>query len=85
MLKSLFIFFSKSFKTNTQLKLEVIFLAKQIEIFHRTSPKIKTKRTDRLFFSLMKDLLSNWKDRIFIVKPETVIKMHRSDFYSFLK
>jgi hypothetical protein len=75
-----------SFKTNTQLKLlEVIFLAKQKEILHRTSPKIKTKRTDRLFFSLRKDLLSNWKDRIFIVKQETVIKWHRSDFYGFLK
>jgi hypothetical protein len=28
----------------------------------------------------MKDLLSNWKERIFIVKPETVIKWHRTSF-----
>src|ERR1035437_4539821 len=28
----------------------------------------------------MMDLLSNWKERIFIVKPETVIKWHRSAF-----
>jgi hypothetical protein len=28
----------------------------------------------------MKDLLSNWKERIFIVKPETAIKWHRTAF-----
>ena len=28
----------------------------------------------------MKDLLFNWKNRIFIVKPETVIKWYRTEF-----
>jgi putative transposase len=80
MLKSLLLFFRKSFTTNLQLKLEVIFLAKQLEIYQRTDPKLKINRTDRMFFSLMKDLLLNWKVRIFVVEPETVIKWHRSAF-----
>ena len=80
MLKSLFFLFQKSIKTKTQLILENIFLHKQLEIYQRTDPKLKIKQTDRLFFSLMKDILSNWKERIFIVKPDTVIKWHRTAF-----
>jgi hypothetical protein len=68
MIKSLLLFFRKSFKTNLQLKLEVIFLTKQIEILQRTTPQIKTKITDRIFFSVMIKMFSNWKERIFNVK-----------------
>jgi hypothetical protein len=28
----------------------------------------------------IKDLFSNWKEKIFIVKPETVIKRHKTAF-----
>jgi hypothetical protein len=80
MIKSILLFFRKSFTTNLQLKLEVIFLTKQIEILQRTDPKLKFRITDRMFFSLMKDWLSNWKERMFIVKPDTVIKWHRTAF-----
>jgi hypothetical protein len=83
MFKSLLLFFRKSFTTNLQLKLEIILLAKQLEIYQRSDPKLKINRSDRMIFSLMKDLLSNWKERIFIVKPETVIKWHRTAFRIF--
>ena len=83
MFKSLLLFFIKSFTTNLQLKLEIIFLTKQLEIYQRSDPKLKINRSDRMIFSLMKDLLSNWKERIFIVKPETVIKWHRTAFRIF--
>src|ERR1035437_4292212 len=33
----------------------------------------------------MKDLLSNWKERIFIVKPNTIIKWHREGFRIYWK
>jgi hypothetical protein len=33
-----------------------------------------------MFFSLMMEWLSNWKERMFIVKPDTVIKWHRTAF-----
>jgi hypothetical protein len=55
-------------------------LAKQLEIYQRTVPKLKTYRIDRMFFSLIMDLFSNWKARIFIVKPEPVIKWYRTAF-----
>jgi hypothetical protein len=80
MFKSLLLFFLKHFKTNTQLKLENIFLAKQLEIYQRTGPKLKIRITDRIFFNFIKDVFSNWKERLFIVKPATVIKWHRTAF-----
>ena len=33
----------------------------------------------------MMDWLSNWKERIFIVKPDTVIKWHRTEFKIYWK
>jgi len=80
MLKSLYLIIKMSFKTKIQLLLEVAMFAKQLEIYQRTDPKLKINRIDRLFFSLMKDILSNWKERLFIVKPETFIKWHRTAF-----
>src|SRR5674476_100766 len=80
MLKFLYIIIKISFKSKIQLLLEVIMLAKQLEIYQRTDPKLKIKRSDRMFFSLMMDWLSNWKERLFIVKPETVIKWYRTAF-----
>jgi hypothetical protein len=49
----------------------------------RTNPKLKINKSDRLIFSIMKDLLSSWKEKLFIVKPETVIKWHRTAFRSY--
>ena len=80
MLKSLCLIIKLSFKNKIQLLLEIAMLAKQLEIYKRTDPKLKISRIDRMFFSLMMDWLSNWKERLFIVKPGTVIKWHRTAF-----
>jgi putative transposase len=60
-------------------------LTKQLEIYKRTDPKLKISRIDRMFFSLMMDWLSNWKERMFIVKTDTVIKWHREGFRIYWK
>ena len=80
MLKSFLLFFRKLITTKTQLVLENIFLRKQLEIYQRANPKVKIKKTDRLFFKLIKELIINWRKQLFVVKPETVIKWHRSAF-----
>src|ERR1035437_9238651 len=83
MLKSLYLIIKKYFKTKIQLLLEIAMLAKQLEIYQRTDPKLKIHRIDRMFFSLIMDLFSNWKARMFIVKPDTIIKWHRTAFRIF--
>src|SRR5664280_3820693 len=83
MLKSLYLIIKLSFKNKIQLLLEIAMLAKQLEIYQRTDPKLKLKRTDRMFFTFIMYWLYNWKERLFIVKPETVIKWHRTAFRIF--
>src|ERR1035437_4944778 len=85
MLKSFLLFFRRSFTTNLQLKLEVVFLTKQLEIYQRTSNKLNINKSDRLFFSLLKGMLLNWKERLFIVKPDTLIRWHRKGFRIYWK
>ena len=85
MIKSFFVFILTSFKPSAQLQLENLFLRKQLEIFSRSNKRVGFKRGDRVFFSLTKGLLNNWRDNLAIVKPETVIKWHRKGFKLFWK
>jgi hypothetical protein len=77
------IFLLRSFKTNTQLKLEILFLQKQLEIFQRSNHRVKINGGERMFFTIMKGLFQSWKERLVIVKPETLIKWHRLGFRYF--
>jgi hypothetical protein len=43
-------------KTTTQVRLENLFLRKQLEIVTRSSPKCKIKPTDRFFLGFLTDL-----------------------------
>src|SRR3990172_2477156 len=80
MIRSLLLFSLRLFKSQTQLQLEIVFLRKQLEIVSRSSPKLRLKNRDRLFFSVMKDLFCAWKDALLIVQSETVIKWHQQGF-----
>jgi hypothetical protein len=51
-----------------------------LEIYSRSKKRVSIKRSDRVFFSLTKRLLNNWRNNLTIVKPETVIKWHREGF-----
>ena len=85
MIKPIIAFLINLFKSKTQLQLENIFLRKQLEIYSRSNKRSVVKRSDRIFFSLSKGILNNWKDNLVIVKPETVIKWHRKGFKIFWK
>lgn len=80
MLISILYLLRSSFKSKTQLQLENVYLKKQLEILNRSYPKPKIKNSDRLFLIALKTLLCNWKNCLFIVKPETVIQWHKKGF-----
>ncbi len=70
--------FFNLFKSKKALNCENAMLKKELQILRR---KIKTKRItttdkDRIFFILLQ-VITNIKDRISIVKPETVLKWQR--------
>lgn len=68
------------FKSKTQLRLDNVFLRKQLEIVNRSNKKLLIQNRDRFFFILMKRFSSHWKESLVIIKPETVINWHRKGF-----
>jgi hypothetical protein len=84
MIGSLLAFCLSFLRTSTQVRLENLFLRKQLEIVARSSQKQKFKPEDRLFLGLTNGLFDSWRNAAWIVKPGTVIRWHRqsrtSDF-----
>jgi hypothetical protein len=65
------------FKTKRFLIFEIAMLKKEIEILKRKrKKKVNTNCFDRLFFVILHKI-ANIKDRITIVKPETVLQWQR--------
>jgi len=73
-LKILFNASNHSILANVALKHQVLILRAR----HRK--KIKPGIAFILFWVFLKRFLSNWKDYLFIVQPETVIRWHRNLF-----
>ena len=72
------LFFS-IFRSKKSLVCEIAMLRKELQILQR---KVKSKRVittdkDRIFFTLLQ-MIANIKDRISIVKPETVLSWQRN-------
>ena len=85
MLGSLLSFYLSFLRTTTQVRLENLFLRKQLEIAERSSPKLKIKPTDRFFLAFLIDLYNSWREALLVVQPETVIRWHRQSFRVFWK
>ena len=85
MLGSLLSFYLSFLRTTTQVRLENLFLRKQIEILARTSTKPRFRTSDRFFFGTMTGIFDAWKDALLLVKPETIIRWHRQGFKLYWK
>jgi len=85
MLKSLLVLLRSFFKSRIQLQIENACLHKQIEIIMRSNNKVALKRSDKLFFTIVKKIHSNWNKILYVVKPSTVIKWHKLGFKLFWK
>jgi len=66
-----------------QIRLENVFLRKQLEIVTRTFTKLRMRPSDRFFITILTDVYDSWKDALLIVKPETVIRWHKEGFRSY--
>ena len=62
------------------LVLENPALRHQLAVLQRAAPRPRLRRTDRLFWVLLSRLWSGWADAVLLVKPETVIRWHRTGF-----
>src|SRR5450755_4421900 len=69
------------FRPRAALETEIWMLRQQINVLRRTAPKKQTfSSIDRLIFVCLYRLRPGVREALAIVKPETVVKWHRSGF-----
>src|SRR5262249_27238177 len=75
--------FLLALRTRRSLMLENLALRHQLAVLQRSSPRPRLRACDRLFWVLLCRLWSSWADALSLVKPETVIRWHRTGFKLF--
>jgi hypothetical protein len=73
----------RGIKTQRALVLENLALRHQLAVLQRAARRPCLRRSDRLFWVLLSRLWSGWADALSLVKPETVIRWHRTGFKLF--
>ena len=70
-------------RTRTELALENLALRQQLGTLRRSSPRPRLRLTDRAFWVGLSQIWSRWADALVIVKPDTVVRWHRTGFRLF--
>jgi len=68
------------FVSRSRLLAENLALRQQLAVLHRQSKRPQLKNWDRWFWIVLCRFFSGWKSCLIIVKPETVIRWHRTGF-----
>lgn len=67
-------------KTRHQLAIENLALRHQIQVLHRPGKRPRLTRADRGLWVLLTKIWNEWRDCLFVVKPDTVVRWHRMGF-----
>ena len=67
----------------SELVLENLALRHQLAVLQRAAPKPKLKMADRLFWLALRTVFDEWREALFFVQPQTVLKWHRLGFRIF--
>jgi hypothetical protein len=73
------------FRSKPQLVAENALLRQQLMILHRHIKRPVYGKTDRLLLVLLASMVRAWKQALFLVQPETVLRWHREGFRFFWK
>jgi putative transposase len=73
----------RGIRTHRALVLENLALRHQLAVLQRSAPRLRLRRSDRLFWVLLSRLWSGWPDGVSMVQPATVIRWQRSGFKIF--
>jgi hypothetical protein len=71
------------FKSRATLQLENLALRHQLGVLRRSVKRPKLTSADRLLWTWLCEVWSDWQSALVIVKPETVIGWHRKGFRLF--
>jgi putative transposase len=70
-------------RTRANLAIENLALRHQLAVLRRRRPRPPLAWTDRLFWIALSRTWSRWRDALMIVRPDTVVRWHRSAFRRF--
>lgn len=74
-------FFASLFKSRARLEAEILVLRHQINILRRKAPRrVLLTSVDRLIFVSLYRLVPTTLDALAIIKPETIVRLHRRGF-----
>ena len=67
------------------LLMENLALRQQLAVLAKRHPKPRFTAPDQLFWVMLSQFWTDWKNALFIVQPETVIRWHRTGFRLYWK
>src|SRR5262249_48471136 len=78
---SIFLSLRAVLRSRAALQLEVLALRHQLQVLARSRPpRVRLSRADRLLWTWLSRVWSEWRSALVIVRPETVIAWHRRGF-----
>src|SRR6516164_6806553 len=78
---ALFTLFASTFRTRTALQAEIAALRHQIAVLQLSAPRrLRLKQSDRFLWILWSWVWPEWRRWLRILKPDTVVRWHRSAF-----
>jgi putative transposase len=72
-------------RSKSTLVAENAFLRQQLIVLQRQVNKPKLRPLDRVILVILAGLVTNWRQALLIVQPETLLKWHRAGFKLFWK
>jgi hypothetical protein len=72
--------FTGLLRSRASLQIENLALRHQLGVYHRTCRRPRLHPADRIFWSWLSRLWPDWRNALFIVRPETVIAWRRRRF-----
>ena len=63
-----------------KMPLHLLAMHQQLSVYKRAGKKPKLKERDRIFWMILSRFWPEWKSRLIIVKPETVLRWNRRRF-----
>jgi hypothetical protein len=70
-------------RTRTDLALENLALRQQLALLNHRSKRPRFGRLDRALWLWLSDRWSGWRQALYLVRPETVVRWHRQGFRAF--
>ena len=79
-LRAILTFLRAFFASRAALAAENVMLRQQLIVTHRSVPRPRVRRTDRIVLCWLSRLWSGWQSALLIAQPDTITGWHRQGF-----